>query len=250
MGSQGTMNKRHPYQESIRVPFIVHWPDTIPAGHKADELYGSIDIMPSILSLAGLKVPDNCMGQDFSPVMLGKKGPDPESQFIMHIDNKKVTRDRKINPAPFFRGVRTKRYTYAIGINGEWVLYDNQEDPFQMNNLINNPDYEDERQRLWKMVDEWLSVAEDPFLGTDTNLLGKETRNLSIPDRIEKAAFMGRNLPVIFKQINLKNEQIEKLDNLYKDSSTKTGRDLKFYGKVKEILNEEQYQKFIKLEFE
>jgi hypothetical protein len=42
-----------------------------------------------------------------------------------------------------YRGVRTKRYTYVRDLKGPWLLHDNQEDPFQQNNLIGNPEYFD-----------------------------------------------------------------------------------------------------------
>jgi arylsulfatase A-like enzyme len=41
--------------------------------------------------------------------------------------------------APLFRGLRARRYTYAVRPEGPWLLFDNQEDPFQMTNLIDDP---------------------------------------------------------------------------------------------------------------
>ena len=39
-----------------------------------------------------------------------------------------------------WRGLRTERYTYARNLDGPWLLYDNQEDPYQLNNLTGRSD--------------------------------------------------------------------------------------------------------------
>ena len=174
MGSQGLGNKRLPYEESIKTPFIARWPNKIPAAATTNVLFGTIDIMPSVCALAGLDVPDTCSGLDFSKIMLGQPGGlEPESQFIMHIYN--ANGDRW---APFFRGVRTNRYTYAFRVKGEyqeegpWLLFDNQNDPYQMNNLIDDPSMAAVRKELEGMLSDWLKKANDPF-HSDLNGDGK-----------------------------------------------------------------------------
>ena len=43
------------------------------------------------------------------------------------------------HPAEIFRGVRTKRYTYAASPSGHFVLYDLRKDPYQLRNLVDDP---------------------------------------------------------------------------------------------------------------
>lgn len=74
--------------------------------------------MPTILSLAGVPVPDTCAGQNISKVLKGGTVDVRESQYIMHIANAK-TREAGPNYAPFFRGVYTKQFTYAITADGD-----------------------------------------------------------------------------------------------------------------------------------
>lgn len=161
-GSHGVGSKRQPYEESIRVPFMVRHPGGLPAGLSSDVLFGAIDIMPTLCGLAGLGIPGSCQGQDFSPVMHGNPGPDPESQFIMHISKLNASGGNN-HPAPWFRGVRTRKYTYAVYPDRPWCLFDNEADPYQMNNLIGDPDMREVRERLHAMTADWLKRTEDPF---------------------------------------------------------------------------------------
>ena len=163
LGSHGVGGKRQPYEESIRVPFMVRWPGEVPAGRKVDSLFASIDIMPSVCAMAGVPVPETCDGQDFSPAMRGQKGPEPKSQFIMHICKDHASGGQN-HPAPIFRGVTTGRYTYALYPDRPWCLFDNQTDPYQMKNLIDDPAMAQTRDEMRAMLAQWLKTAEDPFV--------------------------------------------------------------------------------------
>jgi arylsulfatase A-like enzyme len=162
-GSHGLGGKRQPYEESARIPLLVRWPGVVPAGGRSDALVGSIDFMPTLCALAGLEAPKTCVGLDFSPVLRGGKGPEPTSQFLMHIAKDHASGGQN-HPAPLFRGVRTARYTYAVQADKPWLLLDNQADPYQMKNLIDAPDMAAVRADLRKTLAEWLKKAQDPFV--------------------------------------------------------------------------------------
>ena len=162
LGSHGVGSKRQPFEESIRVPFLAQWPGVIPAGVKSDALMGTVDIMPTLCGLAGLPAPDSCTGLDFSPWFRGEKGPDPDSQFIMHISKDHASGGQK-HPAPIFRGVRTKRHTYAVYPDRAWCLFDNEKDPYQQMNLIDDPAHAELRGQLHAETEAWMRRAEDPM---------------------------------------------------------------------------------------
>lgn len=161
-GSHGVGSKRQPYEESIRVPFLVRAPGRAPAGKKVDALFGAIDIMPTLCGMAGVDAPSGLDGQDYSPWMRGESGPDPESAFIMHISKKHATGGDQ-HPAPLFRGLRTKRHTYAVLAEGGGLLFDNAADPYQMKNLYEDPAAEAVRQGLRVALQRQLQRAADPF---------------------------------------------------------------------------------------
>lgn len=130
-GEHGKSSKRHPEEESVRVPFRARWPGRVPAGSIPGQLVGTIDIFPTLCGLAGLPAPVTCGGTSFAPALLGQPMASPESQFIMHISNKKEYDKVQADPKarvfrPFFRGVRTPRYSYAVCVDGPWVLFDNE----------------------------------------------------------------------------------------------------------------------------
>jgi len=183
-GSNGVGSKGNPYEESIRVPFIVRWPGHVPANRVVDNNLGTIDLYPTLCGLAGITPPAQCGGQDFSPVMLGRPGPDPASQLILVNSFRRNYFRRHLEPGGWnyfypFRGVRTKRYTYVVYAEGDWLLYDNQKDPYQMRNLVDDPARAGLKAELQRELKGWLAKAEDPFIPA-------EWRRLSLPDRIAK----------------------------------------------------------------
>lgn len=62
LGSHGRVQKMEPYTESVNVPLHIRWPGTIPAGLVSDALYTSIDHMPTLCGLAGIKPPSMADG--------------------------------------------------------------------------------------------------------------------------------------------------------------------------------------------
>ncbi len=151
MGAHGVNGKRQPYEESIRVPFLVRWPGVVSAGADVETLFGSIDIMPTLCGLAGIAVPPSCAGRDFSPALRGERGPDPEGQPIMHL-SKKAAAGGDDHPAPLFLGVRTRRYTYAATGDRDWLLFDDERDPYQLHNLVDDAAERDTLRQLRTMV--------------------------------------------------------------------------------------------------
>ncbi|MDA1235426.1 MAG: sulfatase [Acidobacteria bacterium] len=137
MGAHGRMGKRLPHEESCNVPLLVRDPRNGGGGTQSDVLLSTIDIYPTLYGLAGMPVPEHCRGRDLSGAIRGETVESPETALLMHVAKDHAS-GRRNHPAPIFRGVRTKRYTYAVGEIGRWCLYDNQEDPYQQHNLADD----------------------------------------------------------------------------------------------------------------
>ncbi|MHC4116251.1 MAG: sulfatase family protein [Planctomycetota bacterium] len=161
--SRGMTKKQKPWEESVRVPFLLRYPAAHGrTGREIDMPINTPDIMPTLLGLSGINIPKSVEGRDFSGVIKGTQPPDNDAALIMC-------------PVPFhqwsysrggreYRGVRTRRYTYARDLNGPWLLYDNKTDPHQQRNLCNNPEYAQIQQDLEKMLAQKLKETNDKFL--------------------------------------------------------------------------------------
>ncbi|MCF7849699.1 MAG: sulfatase-like hydrolase/transferase, partial [Kiritimatiellales bacterium] len=174
----GYGSKRLPYDESARVPFLIQWPGKVTANKRSDALFSSIDIYPTLCSLAGvdtvlgknskseakqtLKYNSECPGVDFSKNLLGQPGGvDPDSVFLMHISNM-----NNANPpfAMHHRTIVTKKTMFSVMPQGEFCLFDNSTE-YQTENLIRDPRLVAERKALRQKIGDWIRTAETPFIG-------------------------------------------------------------------------------------
>ena len=166
--SQGKIRKEQPWEESIRIPFIIRWPHHIPEGVKTDALLSLVDIMPSLLSLCGVSTPNCVQGVDLSSVIVGNS---LNLQEAILLTEPVVGGEGLWNGIREWRGVRTKRYTYARWQNGKvWVLYDNLKDPYQLNNLAEKERAKNLRDRLENILQDLLRKTNDEFLPWDEHL--------------------------------------------------------------------------------
>lgn len=171
-GSHGVYKKQWPWNESIKVPFVLRYPRIAQAGVTVDAPINVIDVMPTLLGLAGLPVPDTVEGVDLSSVIRGEAGAEaPESVLIMNPCPFSIGDPRGDDQYPDFRGMRleyrgvvTDRYTYVRTIDKPWLLYDNVADPYQMNNLIDDPQWEPVRARLDSLMQDHMRRIGDEFL--------------------------------------------------------------------------------------
>jgi arylsulfatase A-like enzyme len=162
LGSHGFYKKQQPYQESIKVPFLIHYPKIFTrAGQTKETLLNSPDIMPTLLGLSNIHIPESVEGVDFSDVLKGKKKdkikytliscPQPFGQWARKVGGKE------------YRGLFTGKYTYTRDLAGPWLLFDNDTDPFQMNNLIGKAEYKILQESLDKNLNKELKKRNDEF---------------------------------------------------------------------------------------
>ena len=155
--------KQQPWDESILVPFLLRYPAALgKTARSIDAPINTPDIMPTLLGLGRVPVPFTCEGQDFSQALLDGEPLDSDAALIMC-------------PVPFhqwgykrggreFRGIRTPRYTYVRDLKGPWLLYDNQQDPYQLKNLCQSPAHKGLQERLESTLQRKLDQQNDRFL--------------------------------------------------------------------------------------
>ncbi|NUM55951.1 MAG: sulfatase [Candidatus Hydrogenedentes bacterium] len=163
LGSHGETHKQRPWDESIRVPFLLRYPRRF--GRRArncDMLLNSVDIMPTLLGLCDAPLPQSVEGNNRSRE-LSRSGVDDEDAALLacYVPFGQWTRAKGGRE---FRGIRTARYTYIRSLNGPWLLYDNETDPYQLANLCNVPGYEKLRRHLDAILTRKLDKAGDTIM--------------------------------------------------------------------------------------
>lgn len=161
--SHGNVKKQQPWDESIKVPFLLRFPRKYGYNQKVIEApINTPDILPTLLGLSGIQIPESIQGNDYLKVISGEEEPGAEGVLIQcavpfHQWNyEKGGRE--------YRGVRTNRYTYVRDLNGPWLLYDNLIDPYQMSNLIGTDEYIFIQSDLENQLQKLLEETNDEFL--------------------------------------------------------------------------------------
>jgi uncharacterized sulfatase len=178
LGEHDFIDKRWMYEEGLRMPFIVRYPQMVAAGSRNDWLINNTDFAPTILELAGVEPPDFMQGFSFAGALKGEEEPADWRQatyyrYWMHMAHSHN------NPAHF--GIRTKKYKLIFYYGTDWTdgsvfekwatrkrrdnaiaadnrfwadtppgweFYDLEKDPHEVKNEYHNPDYREIISRL------------------------------------------------------------------------------------------------------
>jgi len=204
--------KRWIYDSGIKVPLIIKYPGDRQAGELTDELVSFVDFAPTVLSLAGINVPDHLQGQAFA----GAQKAQPREYIYAAKDRMDPAMDNR-------RAVRDKRYKYIRNympdrpyvqflpyrdqmalmqelfryekegkldqVQALWFqktkpieeLYDTWEDPYEVNNLASDPRYNDILKRFSDEHLKWKEETQDWGLIPETELI----KELWPPDGIQ-----------------------------------------------------------------
>ncbi|MFI3267358.1 MAG: sulfatase-like hydrolase/transferase [Rikenellaceae bacterium] len=206
--------KRAIYESGTHVPFMVKFPDGYKKGTVDDRLSMFIDIPATVLSLTGVKPPKYMQGQ----ALLGEYEAKKDREYVYAArDRMDEQRDKQgVVKDHNFRYIRNYNYAdnsnyipvqYRYNMpmmlsmldmlkNGElndtqmlWFdaenrpqeeFYDDVNDPHNVNNLINDPQYQDDIERMRKELDKWIKNESPRWMLTE-----KESRDLMLPDGVQ-----------------------------------------------------------------
>jgi len=163
LGSHGLYRKQHPFDESILVPFLLRYPALFGReGRSISVPINTPDIMPTLLGLCGVEIPDTVEGIDYSRFLRGEEEIDVDAALIAcYSPFGEWSREKG---GKEYRGIRTERYTYVRDLNGPWLLYDNEKDPYQLSNLCDKDDFKDLQSKLDDILNRKLIETGDEFL--------------------------------------------------------------------------------------
>ena len=123
------------YEDMLRIPFIVRHPGKVPAGRASNSLQSLVDLAPTFLSAAGLKIPGHMQGVDQLPVWSGQKSEARDHVLVENRHNPTTVHLRT------YINDRYKVTIYRKESYGE--LFDLVKDPMEKNNVWNDPAYKD-----------------------------------------------------------------------------------------------------------
>ncbi|MEX2681999.1 MAG: sulfatase [Candidatus Sigynarchaeota archaeon] len=190
-GSHGHQRKTSPYNESIRIPFIVgnaadaiarrKAPGTgtgMQAGRRSDAMVNHVDIAPTTLGLCGIPVPKAMEGTDFSSHVLGKR-PAPKEPDSAYLQSVIPTGHEDCVDKPW-RGILTRdgwKYVCFEGV--EWLMFNLNDDPFELQNLAHHFKHEKEKKRLNAMLKAWIDRTGDTFPLPDLDAREKRIKEIA-----------------------------------------------------------------------
>jgi len=155
MGGHGCIFKAMMmYDDLMRVPLIVRFPGVVPKGKASRALASSVDLMPTLLDVAGVKVPETVQGRSLRPVLTGRTDKHHEAVFTSFAQ-----------PNIQMRMVRTDRYKYSYNWRPRQAneLFDMHEDPLEMKNLAGKGAMRPIEERLRRRVFAFMDGIKDPW---------------------------------------------------------------------------------------
>ncbi|MCT7904658.1 Arylsulfatase [Candidatus Ornithobacterium hominis] len=156
LGEHGWFDKRWMYEESYRTPLLIKYPKIVPAKSSSNSFVMNIDIAPTLLELADVKIPRDIQGVSMLPIL---KNPNAETQNELYYH---YYENGEHAVSPHF-GVNNKRYKlirYYKRVEN-WELFDLEKDPQEMDNIFDAPKYQEVKKEMMKLLKKEIQEYED-----------------------------------------------------------------------------------------
>lgn len=130
--------RRLAYEEAIRIPMLVRYPSLIKAGSTNEQMVLSIDLAPTLLEIAGVTAGSPIQGKSWVPIF-NETVNDWRKSFLVEYYSDTVF-PRMLNMG--YKAVRNQQYKYInyVDLEGMNELYDIISDPYELHNLIDDPE--------------------------------------------------------------------------------------------------------------
>ena len=170
------------YDPGIETTLLMRWPRTIRPGTVSDALLSNVDLLPTLMEIAGLRVPQQVQGVSFADLLEGKPHDSRDAIFAekthhCHYDPMRCIRtgswkyifnfgplrpievpaDGRMNVLAFAPELYRTRRPIA-------ELYDLRQDPLEINNLCGDPQYRQVEEELKDRLRSWMAETGDPLL--------------------------------------------------------------------------------------
>lgn len=155
--------KQYPYDYSLHIPLLMKFPPKIKSDSQTDLLISALDYMPTILGLLNVETENDFDGKNLAAALTN-----PERKLNGYVPIWNYERNTPSNRN--WRGVVTKDYTFAMDDKKQEfnplveVLFDRNNDPYQLNNLYNRPEHQKTKDSLTALTHKWMQKYNDDFL--------------------------------------------------------------------------------------
>lgn len=148
-------DKRTAHEESMRIPFLVRYPRLVKPGSESEKMILNIDLLPTLLDLAGADIPAHVQGCSFKPLLAGNTPEGWRTEFFYE-----YFMESWVPGIPSVYCVRTEDWKYMmypdikeqkelyIGLTDMDELYNLKKDPNELHNLAQNPEYSSKLQEM------------------------------------------------------------------------------------------------------
>lgn len=160
LGEHGWFDKRFMYEECQRMPLLIRYPKIIQPGSKSKALSMNVDFAPTLLDMAGVKIPKDMQGKSLLPI-LERKGETPKDwrkSVYYHYYEYPAEHSVKRH-----YGIRTQDFKLIHFYNDidEWEMYDLNKDPSEMNNIYQNSAYITKKNELIQELKQQRKILND-----------------------------------------------------------------------------------------
>ena len=165
--SQGYTGKSQPWEESIRIPFIIGGGALREEvrGRRVASVLSTVDIAPTTLALCGVEPVEPMAGFDYSPYVTRAEPAEPlpgepDSALIQHLVRKLHRHTMNCT----WRGVVTRDgWKYVCNEGGDLAMFDLNDDPYEQHNVVFKEGYKDKRTELVERLRSWLVDTDDDY---------------------------------------------------------------------------------------
>ena len=211
----GISGKWGVYEKGLRAPLVIRWPKNIKEGTRYDGLLSFVDIMPTILDIAGAEIPKDIDGKSFADVFINNNT--QINKYVYGVGTKQNVRDAKIFPS---RSIRDEKFKYIINFNSIEVyennftdndilnqfieigakafpntpyeeLYDLSNDPYEKNNIANSKEFFSIKRKLNNELRKWMKDQNDfvddgkiAIIKPTLHPLDKESKWTKVPEKL------------------------------------------------------------------
>ena len=165
-GSHSLVDKQYPYEESIGIPLIISGPG-VTENRQLDAPVCTEDLFPTIMGLAGITPKNSCHGNNLSPqIKSGTYQSERPGILLQFVWEPRPGADFYTQ---IWRGFRSKQYKYTVlgdiknGLK-PWQFFDLENDPYELNNLIDHGEYQEQiKQHSQWMREQMIEIQDDEF---------------------------------------------------------------------------------------